>query len=174
MKNDDLNELIKLVAADTTAKCKKYESLNKQAIQAFDKNDIENFIKIYNQNLSSIDEKISALSTLMLIIDDSEKIFKFREMILNSDSKEFLYLYDYAMFQSGIISPEEIIKSVEEGISQNVPLAYAIKSFFYRDALDNYESSKLAIEQAILLEPENLEYKMLLKELNAEINYYSF
>ena len=103
----------------------------------------------------------------MLIVDDAEKIFKFKNVILNSDSehKDFIYLYDYAMFQSGIISPEDIIKSVEDGTDKNIPLAFAIKSFFYRDALDSYESSKLAIEHAILLEPDNLEYKLFLKEL---------
>ena len=89
MKNDDLNELIKLVVADTTAKRKKFESLSKQALQVFDKNDVENFVKIYNQNLLSIDEKISALSILMLIINDSEKMFKFREMILNLTVRNF-------------------------------------------------------------------------------------
>ncbi len=167
MKKDDLDELVNLIVADTAAKHKKYESVNNKALQAFEKNDINDFINIYNQQVSSIDEKINALSTLMLIIDDAEKIFKFRNVILNSDSKheDFIYLYDYAMFQSGIISPEEISKSVEEGTYKNNPLAYAIKSFFYRDALDSYESSKSAIEHAILLEPDNLEYKLLLKEL---------
>lgn len=167
MKKDDLDELVNLIAADTAAKHKKYESVNNKALQAFEKNNINDFINIYNQQISSIDEKINALSTLMLIIDDAEKIFKFRNVILNSDGehKDFIYLYDYAMFQSGIIPPEEISKSVEEGTYKNNPLAYAIKSFFYRDALDSYESSKSAIEHAILLEPDNLEYKLLLKEL---------
>ncbi len=167
MKKDDLDELVNLIAADTAAKHKKYESVNNKALQAFEKNDINDFINIYNPQVSSIDEKINALSTLMLIVDDAEKIFKFKNVILNSDSehKDFIYLYDYAMFQSGIISPEDIIKSVEDGTDKNIPLAFAIKSFFYRDALDSYESSKLAIEHAILLEPDNLEYKLFLKEL---------
>ena len=167
MKKDDLDELVNLISTDTAAKRKKYESVNNKALQAFEKNDINDFINIYNQQISSIDEKINALSTLMLIIDDAEKIFKIRNIILNSDGEheDFIYLYDYAMFQSGIIPPEDIIKSVEEGTDKNNPLAYVIKSFFYRDALDSYESSKSAIEHAILLEPDNLEYKLLLKEL---------
>ena len=107
MKKDDLDELVNLIAADTAAKHKKYESVNNKALQAFEKNDINDFINIYNPQVSSIDEKINALSTLMLIVDDAEKIFKFKNVILNSDSehKDFIYLYDYAMFQSGIISP---------------------------------------------------------------------
>ena len=72
------------------------------------------------------------------------------------------------MFQCGVISPDEFVQSIEEGIKKQIPMAYAIKSFFYYYGLAVYEHAKEAIEKAILLEPGNLEYKKLFKELEAE------
>ena len=47
-------------------------------------------------------------------------------------------------------------------------MAYAIKSKFYYYGLENYESSKQAIERAIMLDLNNLEYKKKLKDLENE------
>ena len=46
-------------------------------------------------------------------------------------------------------------------------MAYVIKSNFYKYGLEVFEPCHQAIQKAILLEPNNLEYKRMLKELEA-------
>ena len=72
------------------------------------------------------------------------------------------------IFQLGAISPEEFVQSIDDGIKKQNPMAYAIKSNFYYYGLENYESSKQAIERAIMLDLNNLEYKKKLKDLENE------
>ena len=63
------------------------------------------------------------------------------------------------MFQAGANSPEEFVQSIDDGIKKQIPMAYAIKSNFYKYGLEVFEPCLEAIKKAILLEPNNLEYK---------------
>ena len=148
----------------------KYESITKQGLELFNKKQTAKFIEFYNNEITSITKRIDALSILLSgILEkedwDGKKVLKFRDNILKSRNNDFVYLFDYAMFQAGVISPEEFVQSIEEGTEKQVPLAYVIKSFFFKYGLGDYEQSKQAIEKAILLEPQNLEYKQLLQEI---------
>ena len=53
-------------------------------------------------------------------------------------------------------------------MKKQIPMAYAIKSNFYKYGLEVLEPCLEAIEKAIMLEPNNLEYKKMLKELEQE------
>ena len=75
---------------------------------------------------------------------------------------------DCGLFLSGAVSPNEFIQSIEEGTEKQIPLAYAIKSNFYKYGLEFLEPCLEAIKKAIMLEPNNLEYKKILKELEQE------
>ena len=128
---------------------------------------------LYNSEFTSIEDKIDAITILLMAIveiedSDLRKIFRFRESIVKTEDNNFIYLFDDAMFQAGTISPEEFMQSIEDGIKKENPIAYVIKSFFYYYGIDDYESSVQAIEDVIMLEPNNLEYKEILKELENE------
>ena len=94
-------------------------------------------------------------------------------MLFSSSSNKFIVWWSdiiSEIFSSGAstgmsISPEEFIKTIDDGIKKQIPMAYVIKSFFYYYGLDNFEESIQAIEKAILLEPTNIEFKKIRKEL---------
>lgn len=171
----DIQPIIDYMIADGINKQNKYKSITKKGLELFNKNQIAKFIEFYNNEGSSIAERIEALGVLLSEILEKEnwdckKILKFRESISKSKNNGFIYLFDNAMYQAGANSPEEFIESIEDGIKKQIPMAYVIKSFFYFYGLDVYEISIEAIEKAILLEPNNLEYKRILKELEVEKN----
>lgn len=164
MENNEIKNLAEILKAEELKKQLKYETLNKKALQAIEQKNINTFIKVYDDNLDSIEEKIEAISTLIIMNDEPDKFIKLRENILNAD-RDFIYLYDCAMFQCGFISPKELTQSVEDGIKQQCSLAYALKSFFYNYGIAPFEVLIEAIRKAILLEPNNLEFKKILNEL---------
>ena len=169
----EIKFLAEFIAADLINKKNKYELVTQEALKLFKKNQFAKFIDTYNQKYTSIRDRVDALSNLQTVILEKEdwdckKILKFRENLSKAKDKNFVFLFDSAMFQNGVISPEEFVQSVEQGIKKQIPMACAIKSFFYYYGLDFYKPSKEAIEKAILLEPNNLEYKKLLKELEQE------
>ncbi len=170
VENAEFKSIIESIKAAEAKNKIKFKNLNDRALQAFKNSRTNEFVDIYYKNSLSVNEKITALTSLISENFEPEKFIAFRRTILDSDAnrKDFIYLYDYAMFQSGIISPEEIFKTVEKGMAKQSPLAYVLKSLFYKDGLDTYESAKQAIERVILLEPGNLEYKSMLKELERE------
>lgn len=123
--------------------------------------------------MNSIAERIEALGTLLSEVLEKEnwdcqKVLKFRECILNLENNDFIYVFKNAIFQSGVISPEEFVQSIDSGIKKQIPMAYTIKSNLYKYCLGIYEHCHEALEKAITLEPNNLEYKRLLKELKTE------
>ena len=169
----DIKALSEFIAADLINKKNKYEIVTQTAIELLEENQFTKFIDTYNQKFTSIRARVDALSNLQTVILEKEywdckKIFKFRKNLSKVKDKGFVFLFDSAMFQCGVISPDEFVQSIEEGIKKQIPMAYAIKSFFYYYGLAVYEHAKEAIEKAILLEPGNLEYKKLFNELEAE------
>lgn len=78
------------------------------------------FIDFYNNEVSSIAERIEALGVLLSEVLETEncdwkdwdwkKVLKFRESTLKSKNNDFIYLFDDVIFQSGAISPEEFIQ----------------------------------------------------------------
>ena len=173
MNNDDIKTLAEYIEAEQINKRNKYESITKKGLELFNKNQTAKFIEFYNNEVSSIAERIEALGVLLSEVLEKEnwdckKILKIRESILKSKNNGFIYLFDDAMFQAGANSPEEFVQSIDDGIKKLIPMAYVIKSFFYFYGLDVYEISIEAIEKAILLEPNNLEYKRMLKELESK------
>lgn len=124
--------------------------------------------------MRTIADRIEALGILLSGVLAKEnwnlkRVLKFRERILKSKNNDFIYLFDDAMFQAGAISPEEFIQSIEDGIKKQISMAYAIKSNFYKYGLEVFDPCKESIEKAIMLEPNNLEYKKMLKELESFI-----
>ena len=99
---------------------------------------------------------------------DWKSVLKFRESVSKSKNNDFIYIFNDAIFQLGAISPEEFVQSIEDGMKKQIPMAYAIKSNFYKYGLEVLEPCLEAIEKAIMLEPNNLEYKKMLKELEQE------
>lgn len=170
METGDLQALAESITLSEKAKSEKYENITKQATDFFNKGHIQKFIDLYNKNLCSVHDRIEALSIFWGNISEKEHcetkcILKFREKILKTNDNDFVYLMDCGLFLSGVISPNKFMQSIEEGSEKQIPLAYAIKSFYYKYGLGDYEQSKQAIEKAILLEPQNLEYKQLLQEI---------
>lgn len=174
METDDLQALAENIARSEKEKARKHENITKQAIDFFYKGQVQKFIDLYNKNFTSVHDRVEALSIFWGNISEKEHCetkcrLKFREKILKTNDNDFVYLMDCGLFLSGTVSPNEFIQSIEEGTEKQVPLAYVIKSFFFKYGLEDYEQSKQAIEKAILLEPQNLEYKQLLKELENSI-----
>ena len=150
-----------------------WKNISKKALELFYTDKTDKFIDLYNSEFTSIEDKIDAITILLMAIveienSDLRKIFRFRESIVKTEDNNFIYLFDDAMFQAGITSPEEFMQSIEDGIKKEKPIAYVIKSFFYYYGLNDYESSVQAIEDVIMLEPNNFEYKEILKELENE------
>ena len=173
MNNEDIKTLAEFISGTVINKQNQYESITKKAFELFYKKQTAKFIEFYNNEVTSITGRIEALGTFLMAVLEKEnwdlkKVLKFRESISKSENNDFIYLFDNAMFQAGANSPEEFIQSIEDGIKKQVPLAYAIKSLFYKYGLELFESSKQAIEKAILLEPNNLKFKKMLKELEIE------
>ena len=171
--DDETKALIDYIQAEQINKQKKYESITKKGLELFNKNQPAKFIELYNNEISSIDERIEALGVLLSEILEKEnwdwkKVLKFRKSIIKSKNNDFIYLFNDAIFQSGAISPEEFVQSIEDGIKKQIPMAYAIKSNFYKYGLEVLEPCLEAIKKAIMLEPNNLEYKKMLNELEQE------
>lgn len=175
MNNDDIKEIVQNIQTNETNKQSRYSEIAQKAQQFFKTQQTTKFIDLYNEKNFSIREKIDALYIFVMEIIqtenlDYEKILKFREKIVKSQNNNFIYLFDNAMFQAGVNSPEEFVQSIEEGIKKQIPMAYVIKSFFYYYGLEEYFHSMQSIEKAILLEPTNLEYKRLRQNLENEYN----
>ena len=150
-----------------------WKNISQKALELFYTDKIDKFVDLYNSEYTSIEDKIDAITILLMAvkeIEDSDlsKILRFRESIVKTEDNNFIYLFDDAMFQAGMITPEEFTQSIEDGIRKNIPMAYVIKSFFYYYGLNDYESSVQAIQNLIILEPNNLEYKEILKSLEEE------
>ena len=170
--DNETKALIDYIQAEQINIQNKYESITKKGVELFNKNQPAKFIELYNNEISSIAERMEALGVLLSEVletenYDWEKVLKFRECISKSKNNDFIYLFDDAIFQSGAISPEEFVQSIEDGIKKQIPMAYVIKSNFYKYGLEVFEPCHQAIQKAILLEPNNLEYKRMLKELEA-------
>ena len=168
--DDETKALIDYIQAEQINIQNKYESITKKGVELFNKNQPAKFIELYNNEISSIAEKIEALGVLLSEVLETENwvwknVLKFRESISKSKNSDFIYLFDDAIFQTGAISPEEFVQSIEGGMKKQIPLAYAIKSNFYKYGLEFLEPCLEAIKKAIMLEPNNLEYKRMLKEL---------
>lgn len=151
----------------------RWRNISKKALELFYTDKTDKFVDLYNCEFTSIEDKIDALTILLMAVveieeSDLRKILRFRERIVKTEDNNFIYLFDDAMFQAGITSPEEFIQSIDDGIRKDVPIAYVIKSFFYYYGLNDYESSVQAIKNVIILEPNNLEYKEILKNLKEE------
>ena len=171
--DDETKALIDYIQAEQINKQKKYESITKKGLELFNKKQTAKFIELYNNEISSIAERIEALGVLLsevLEIEnwDWKNVLKFRESISKLKNNDFVYLFEDAIFQSGAISPEEFVQSIDDGIKKQIPLAYAIKSNFYKYGLEVFEPCHQAIKKAIMLEPNNLEYKKMLNELEQE------
>ncbi len=170
MSNDDIKTLAEFIEAKEINKQKKYESITKKGLELFNKNQTAKFIELYNNEISSIVERMEALGVLLSEILEKEiwdwkNILKFRDSISKAKNNDFIYLFEDAIFQSGAISPEEFVQSIDDGIKKQIPMAYVIKSNLYNHGLDVLEPCIIAIKKAIMLEPNNLEYKKILKEL---------
>lgn len=173
MNNEDIKNIADFIKTKEENKQNKYESITKKALELFNKKQTDKFIDLYNNVYSSIRDKTEAIGTFQETIywqieHDDKNLLKFRDNLSRAKDKNFVFLYDNAMFNMGFISPEEFIKSIEEGIKKQIPMAYAIKSLLYYYGLEFFEPSKEAIQKAILLDPNNLEYKIILKELESE------
>lgn len=173
METGDLQALAENIARFEKEKARKYENITKQAADFFNKGHVQKFIDLYNKSFTSVHDKVEALSIFWGNISEKEHYetecrLKFREKILKANDNDFVYLMDCGLFLSGAISPNEFIQSIEEGTEKQVPLAYAIKSNFYKYGLEVFEPCLEAIKKAIMLEPNNLEYKKILKELEQE------
>lgn len=170
MQNNDTKTIAKYIEGNEINKQNKYESITKKGLELFNKNQTTKFIELYNNEISSIAERIEALGVLLTEILEKEnwdliKVLKFKESISKSKNKDFIYLLENAIFQSGAISPEEFIETIEDGIKKQIPMAYVIKSNLYNSGLEVLEPCIVAIKKAIMLEPNNLEYKKMLKDL---------
>lgn len=172
--NNDYDEVAEDIAFFVENQKNKYKEITQKAYELYETNQITELIDLYNNELNSIYDRAEALSLLVLKIFDSDNrgetnLIELRKSILKENNREFVYFFDNAMFQSGIISPEEFTQSIEEGLKRQIPVAYAIKSLFYYYGLESFETSKQSIEKAITLEPNNLEFKKMLKELEDNI-----
>lgn len=173
MNNEEIKNIADFITGNEISKQNKYESITKKGVELFNKNQAAKFIDFYNNEVSSIAERIEALGVLLSNVletenYDCEKVLKFRESISKSKNNDFIYLFDDVIFQAGAISPEEFVQSIDDCIKKRIPIAYVIKSNFYKYGLEVFEPCHQAIQKAILLEPSNLEYKRILKELEAE------
>ena len=79
MENNEIKNLAEILKAEELKKQLKYETLNKKALQAIEQKNINTFIKVYDDNLDSIEEKIEAISTLIIMNDEPDKFIKLRE-----------------------------------------------------------------------------------------------
>lgn len=170
MNNEEIKNIANFIKSEEENKQNKYEIITKKALELFNKKQTAKFIEFYKNEVHSIAERIEALEVLLSEVLETEnydwkKVLKFRESISKSKNNDFIYLFDDVIFQLGSISPEEFIKTIDDGIKKQIPMAYVIKSFFYYYGLDNFEESIQAIEKAILLEPTNIEFKKIRKEL---------
>lgn len=173
MNNEEIKNIADFIKSEEENKQNKYESITKKGLELFNKNQTTKFIEFYNNELTSIAERIEALGVLLSEVLgrenwDCKKVLKFRDGILKSKNNDFIYIFDDVIFQAGAISPEEFIQSIENGIKKQIPMAYAIKSNFYKYGLEVFESCHQAIEKAIMLAPNNLEYKNFLKDIEQE------
>lgn len=173
MNNEEIKNIADFIKSEEENKQNKYESITKKGLELFNKNQTTKFIEFYNNELTFIAERIEALGVLLSEVLEKEnwdckKILKFRDGILKSKNNDFIYIFDDAIFQAGVISPEEFVQSIEDGIKKQIPIAYAIKSNFYKYGLEVFEPCHQAIKKAIMLEPNNLEYKKFLKDLEQE------
>jgi len=172
--DEETKALIDYIRAEQINIQNKYESITKKGLELFNKKQTAKFIELYNNEISSIAERIEALGVLLSEILEKENwdwknVLKFRDRISKLKNNDFIYLFNDAIFQSGAISPEEFVQSIDDGIKKQIPLAYAIKSNFYKYGLEFLEPCLEAIKKTIMLEPNNLEYKKMLKELEQEM-----
>lgn len=168
--NTDYDEAAKELVFFVESKKIKYKNINQKAYELYETKQIPELIDLYNNEISSIHDRAEALSLLVMKIFHSDNrgktnLTELRKSILKENNKEFIYFFDDAMFQGGVISPEEFAQSIEDGLKKQIPTAYAIKSLFYYYGLESFEASKQSIEKAIVLEPNNLEFKKILKKL---------
>ena len=173
MNNEEIKNIADFIKSEEENKQNKYESITKKGLELFNKNQTTKFIEFYNNELTFIAERIEALGVLLSEVLEKEnwdckKILKFRDGILKSKNNDFIYIFDDAIFQAGVISPEEFVQSIEDGMKKQIPMAYAIKSNFYKYGLEVFEPCHQAIKKAIMLAPNNMEYKKMLKDLEQE------
>ena len=141
--------------------------------KAVQNRDCEKFIELCVKYLpDNIIQRLYIFREILLAPEDK---FDFKENFLKVKypNSSFIYEYEYALFECGFYAPKEIYSILTNGVNLGFHTAYALRSLSYETGFTTKEIAIKDIKKAISMQPENISYKQILKNIEGKIyNYY--